>query len=172
MSLMNQVTIKTPNAKCRLYWCLIEFIDWRYKHYFSPLNIFMRKGKDPDPQQEFFLLLVPCLCGSGTRDMAHEAALLLRSFFWELCSHDCSPKVNWLVFLIMDLAPKTDQVWYTKPSFPCSVEKLETLKRVMQNVCRGRQDRVPNGQIWAMPDSFRNDPDAGMLMPDDTIDYR
>jgi hypothetical protein len=120
---MDQVTIMTPNPECRLYWCLIEFIDWRYKHYFSPLNIFMRKGKDPDPQKEFFLLLVPCLCGSGTRDMAHEAVLLLRSFFWE----QCSPKVSWLVFLVMDIAPMTYQVRYTKPSFPCSAEKLETL---------------------------------------------
>ncbi len=23
--------IKTPNPKCRLYWCSIEFIDWRYR---------------------------------------------------------------------------------------------------------------------------------------------
>ncbi len=23
------ITIKAPNPKCRLYWCLIEFIDWR-----------------------------------------------------------------------------------------------------------------------------------------------
>ncbi len=22
------ITIKTPTPKCRLYWCLIEFIDW------------------------------------------------------------------------------------------------------------------------------------------------
>jgi hypothetical protein len=31
---------KTPNTKCRLYWCLIEFIDWRYSQscwYFRPL---------------------------------------------------------------------------------------------------------------------------------------
>jgi hypothetical protein len=27
---MDQINIKTPNPKCRLYWCLIEFIDWRY----------------------------------------------------------------------------------------------------------------------------------------------
>jgi hypothetical protein len=27
---MDQITIKTPNPKCRLYWCLIEFIGWRY----------------------------------------------------------------------------------------------------------------------------------------------
>jgi hypothetical protein len=27
---MYQITVKTPNPKCRLYWCLIEFIDWRY----------------------------------------------------------------------------------------------------------------------------------------------
>ncbi len=24
------ITIKTPNPKCRHYWCLMEFIDWRY----------------------------------------------------------------------------------------------------------------------------------------------
>jgi hypothetical protein len=24
---MEQITIQTPNLKCRLYWCLIEFID-------------------------------------------------------------------------------------------------------------------------------------------------
>ncbi len=75
------------------------------------------------PQKEFFLLLVPCLCGSGTLAMAYEAVLLLRSFFWE----HCSPKVSWLVFLIMDLAPMTDQVRYIKLSFPCSVKMLETL---------------------------------------------
>ncbi len=31
--------IKTPNPKCRLYWCLTEFIDWRYSQscwYFRP----------------------------------------------------------------------------------------------------------------------------------------
>ncbi len=28
-----------PNPKCRLYWCLVEFIDWRYSQacwYFDP----------------------------------------------------------------------------------------------------------------------------------------
>ncbi len=37
--LMDQITIKTPNPKCRLYWCSIEFIDWRYSQpcwYFRP----------------------------------------------------------------------------------------------------------------------------------------
>ena len=36
---MGQISIKTPNPKCRLYWCLIEFIDWRYSQscrYFRP----------------------------------------------------------------------------------------------------------------------------------------
>ncbi len=36
---MDQITIKTPNPKCRLYWGLIEFIDWRYSQscwYFRP----------------------------------------------------------------------------------------------------------------------------------------
>ena len=27
---IDQITLKTPNPECRLYWCLIEFIDWRY----------------------------------------------------------------------------------------------------------------------------------------------
>ncbi len=27
---MEEGTIKTQNPKCGLYWCLIEFIDWRY----------------------------------------------------------------------------------------------------------------------------------------------
>ncbi len=27
---MDTLTIKTPNPKCRLCWCLIEFIDWRH----------------------------------------------------------------------------------------------------------------------------------------------
>ncbi len=27
---MGEGTIKTQNPKCRLYWCLIEFIDWRH----------------------------------------------------------------------------------------------------------------------------------------------
>ncbi len=26
---MDHIIIKTVNPKCRLYWCLIEFIDWR-----------------------------------------------------------------------------------------------------------------------------------------------
>ncbi len=26
----NLITIKTPNPECHLYWCFIEFIDWRY----------------------------------------------------------------------------------------------------------------------------------------------
>jgi hypothetical protein len=33
------ITIKTTNPRCRFYWCLIEFIDWRYSQsywYFRP----------------------------------------------------------------------------------------------------------------------------------------
>ncbi len=36
---MNQISIKTPNPKCRLYWCLLDLIDWRYSQscwYFRP----------------------------------------------------------------------------------------------------------------------------------------
>jgi hypothetical protein len=37
---MDQKSVKTPNPKWRLHWCLIEFIDWRYSQscwYFRPL---------------------------------------------------------------------------------------------------------------------------------------
>jgi hypothetical protein len=37
---MEEGTIKTQNPKCRLYWRLIEYIDWRYNQscwYFPPL---------------------------------------------------------------------------------------------------------------------------------------
>ncbi len=27
---LDQKTKKTTNPKCRFYWCLIEFIDWRH----------------------------------------------------------------------------------------------------------------------------------------------
>jgi hypothetical protein len=39
-STMDEITIKTPKPKCRLYWCSIEVIDWRYSlscWYFRPL---------------------------------------------------------------------------------------------------------------------------------------
>ncbi len=37
---MDQITIKTPNPKCRLYWCLIGFTDWSHSQswwYFWPI---------------------------------------------------------------------------------------------------------------------------------------
>ncbi len=37
---MVPISRKTPNPKCRLYWCLLEFIDWRHSQscwYFRPL---------------------------------------------------------------------------------------------------------------------------------------
>ncbi len=40
LTCMGQITIKTPNPKCRLYWCLIDFIDGRYSQscwHFRPL---------------------------------------------------------------------------------------------------------------------------------------
>ncbi len=39
LSDMDEGTIKTPNPKCRLYWCLIEFIDWRHSpsYTFDPI---------------------------------------------------------------------------------------------------------------------------------------
>ncbi len=36
---MDQISMKTPNLKCRLHWSFLEFIDWRYSRscwYFWP----------------------------------------------------------------------------------------------------------------------------------------
>ncbi len=39
---MDQISLKIPNPKCQhLYWCSIDFIDWRYSQsywYFQPLS--------------------------------------------------------------------------------------------------------------------------------------
>jgi hypothetical protein len=29
---VDKITIKTPTPICRLYWCFVEFIEWRYCH--------------------------------------------------------------------------------------------------------------------------------------------
>jgi hypothetical protein len=34
---IDEISIKAPNPKCRLYWCLIEFIDSQSCWYFRPL---------------------------------------------------------------------------------------------------------------------------------------
>ncbi len=42
IAVMDQISIKTPNPKCRLCWCLTEFTDWRYSQscwYFRPLSL-------------------------------------------------------------------------------------------------------------------------------------
>jgi hypothetical protein len=39
MDLHGLINYKDTNTKCRLYWCLIEFLDWRYSQscwYFRP----------------------------------------------------------------------------------------------------------------------------------------
>ncbi len=56
---MDQITIKTSNPKCRLYWYLIEFKDWRYSPscwYFrfllctgAPLTTFSLGWHPPPP---------------------------------------------------------------------------------------------------------------------------
>ncbi len=58
---MDQITIKTTNPKCRLYWYFIELIDWRYsqKCWFFvglvSLQIFCPQG----------YLFIQCVTGGG-----------------------------------------------------------------------------------------------------------
>ncbi len=49
---MDHITIKTPNLKCRLYWCFIEFIDCRYRQsswYFRPAPLTCSLVSSPPP---------------------------------------------------------------------------------------------------------------------------
>ncbi len=47
LSIMDEITIKTPNPNCRLYWCLLEFIDWRYSQSCWYLRPFLLVNQRP-----------------------------------------------------------------------------------------------------------------------------
>jgi hypothetical protein len=68
---MVQITIKTPNPKCRLYWCLIEFIEWRYNQscwYFRPLLRTSSLVHPPPPLHCVKkYLFIQCVIGGGDR---------------------------------------------------------------------------------------------------------
>jgi hypothetical protein len=69
---MDDGTIKTQDPKCRLYWCLKEFIDWRYSHvgiFFNPLvnccpSTFSLTSPRPPPSQKN-LENKQTVCGCG-----------------------------------------------------------------------------------------------------------
>jgi hypothetical protein len=64
---IDQMTKKAPNPKCRLYWCLIEFIDRRYSQScwyfrpalwtFSPLTFSLVNSPPPFPVWIFIPVL-------------------------------------------------------------------------------------------------------------------
>ncbi len=72
---MDEETIKTQNPKCRLYWCLIEFIDWRYSQtcwYFrpflwtvAPLRTFSLTSPTPPPLPKVNVQYSVWLWGGG-----------------------------------------------------------------------------------------------------------
>ncbi len=71
--LMDEGTIKTQNPKCRLHWCSIEFIDWRYSQsywYFGPLlwtfaPLLSLWPPLPLPKVNVQYLQTVCGCGGG-----------------------------------------------------------------------------------------------------------
>ncbi len=74
---MDQITIKTPNPKCRLFWRLIEFIEWRCSQsywYFRPLLwtsaplTFSLVDPPPPRVNEYRGMFYPCLTGGGGWD--------------------------------------------------------------------------------------------------------
>ncbi len=76
-SLMDQITIKTPNHNFCLYWCLIDFIDWRYSQscwYFRPLLwtsaplSFSLVHLLPSPLSCMNKYLIQCVTGRGGGD--------------------------------------------------------------------------------------------------------
>ncbi len=68
---MDEGTIKTENPKCRLYWCLIEFIDWRYSQswwYFRPLlwpSAVYLFSDPPPPLPKVNVQYIQTVCGCG-----------------------------------------------------------------------------------------------------------
>ncbi len=74
--IMDYITIKTPNPKRRLYWSLIEFIDWRYSQscwYFRPAlwtiaSLTFSLVSSPPPFHVWISVLytrIQCLRGGG-----------------------------------------------------------------------------------------------------------
>jgi hypothetical protein len=93
---MDQISIKTPNPKCRLYWCLIEFIDWGYSKscwYFRPLwwtsahLTFSLVHLPPPPPFPVWIITGVCIhtvCnrrGRGSGVSCRQVPLLVN--FWE-----------------------------------------------------------------------------------------
>jgi hypothetical protein len=75
---MEKISIKTPNPKCRLYWCLIEFIYWRYSQscgFFDPScelappNLLTGSPTPPPPPCEG--ICVHTVCNGGIRGLRH-----------------------------------------------------------------------------------------------------
>jgi hypothetical protein len=72
---MNQIYIKTPKSECRPYWCLIEFIDWRYSQscwYFrlvlwsiSPLTFSLVSSR-PLPCENKYIVHPYTVCKGGS----------------------------------------------------------------------------------------------------------
>ncbi len=71
---MDEETIKAQNPKCRLYWCLIEFIGWRYKSvmllFSIPLNCcpstFSLTSPTPPPLPKVNVHYIQTMCGCGS----------------------------------------------------------------------------------------------------------
>jgi hypothetical protein len=58
---MDQISIKKSNPKCRLYWCLIEFLDWRLEtgDTVSHVGIFDPYCEPCDPRTFSLVHLLP-----------------------------------------------------------------------------------------------------------------
>jgi hypothetical protein len=67
---MDQIFIKTQNPKCRLFWCLIEFIDWSQScWYFRP---FLSPSGSSTPlpcgnKYSGIYSFIQCVMGGGDR---------------------------------------------------------------------------------------------------------
>jgi hypothetical protein len=72
---MDQISIKTPNPECHLYWCLIEFVEWRYSQscwYFrtllgtsAPLTFSLVLSPVIPPPHVFMFSTIHTACNGG-----------------------------------------------------------------------------------------------------------
>ncbi len=106
---MDQIYLKTPNPKCRLYWCFIEFIDRRYSQscwYFrrallsiAPLTFSLVSSPSPLPcVNQYTVKNAVELLGAPSRN----SALMLKKY-------NITDEIFWLCFPCVFFYPANEQ---------------------------------------------------------------
>jgi hypothetical protein len=133
MVIMDQISIKTPNPKCRLYWCLIEFMDWRYSQTpFRPLlwtSAPLTFSLVPPPPPLFPVWISTGVCihtackmgggGSGASDRKTPAAKYL---YWSIFKKSQHLGFGVLIDIWSMMVMDVEELEHQGESRPCSIK--------------------------------------------------